>query len=309
MHIPSERIYNSMRIEAASLWYVPANEGEETALIIKAPTPTIKALIMGCPIQLFFGKKDSYLCIGTKIEDMPDTPVLISKTQIDSEEHKALVKSISQKSFPVFLFNEMNICVASSSIQINEKDSSSLLELIKSENTLYSGNINDNVSNALDCFIFSIDKTQIFPQAHEIPVIEITPQIGEWKTNNIYFYNNKSYHGINITNKNEGQTFENTIWGSLESIFPTTLYKSPQVQHGNKKREFTDVFAHYEYGNFFIEAKDLSVIQAGYNRNEQKRLSGVQKQVEKAIKQLIGTTNAFKHGDTLFDSNRQRNNC
>lgn len=50
MHIPSERIYNKMRSEAASLWYVPANDGEETAFLLKIPTPTIKALISGCSL-------------------------------------------------------------------------------------------------------------------------------------------------------------------------------------------------------------------------------------------------------------------
>ena len=62
MHIPSEKVYNKMRSEIASLWYVPANDGNETALIIKAPTPTIKAAILGCPLKLFFGKEDAYLC-------------------------------------------------------------------------------------------------------------------------------------------------------------------------------------------------------------------------------------------------------
>ena len=61
MHIPSERIYSQMRAEVASIWYVPANDGEEVSLLIKAPTPTLKALIMGCPIHLLFGKKDTYL--------------------------------------------------------------------------------------------------------------------------------------------------------------------------------------------------------------------------------------------------------
>ena len=66
----------------------------------------------------------------------------------------------------------------------------------------------------------------------------------------------------------EGATFENTIWGALESVFPNTLYKSPRIQHGEKTREFTDVFAYHEYGSFIIKAKDLSVIQAGYKKTK-----------------------------------------
>lgn len=302
MHIPSERVYNRMRAEAASIWYVPANDGEETAFLIKAPTPTLKALIIGCPIQLLFGKKDNYLCIGVRIGDMPDTPLLLFGAQIVSEEHTALFQSMMQKSFPIFLFNEMDICIASSSINISEKDSATLFELTENENSLYVGDFNADVSLALDCFVSSVDKTQTYPNTHEIPIVEIVPKIGEWKTNDIYFYNNDSYYKINIANKTEGETFENTIWGSLESVFPTTLYKSPQVQHGDKTREFTDVFAFYEYGSFLIEAKDLSVIQTGFNKNETKRLSGIQKQAEKAIKQLIGAATSFKRGDSLFNA-------
>lgn len=103
MHIPSEKVYNKMRSEIASLWYVPANDGNETALIIKAPTPTIKAAILGCPLKLFFGKEDAYLCKAVMIEDVPGSPVIISGVQIEAEEHQALLKSVQQKSFPVFL--------------------------------------------------------------------------------------------------------------------------------------------------------------------------------------------------------------
>lgn len=303
MHIPSERVYNSMRSETASIWYVPAYDGEETtSLLIKAPTPTLKALIAGCPMQLLFGKKDTYLCTGTRIGDMPDTPLLLSRAQIAAEEHTALIQSMKRKKFPIFLFNEMDICLASSSIEITEHESLALLKLIENESSLYVGNFNDDVSLAIDCFVFSIDKSHAYPNAHVIPIVEIIPKAGEWKTNNICFLNNDSYYTINISNKNEGETFENTIWGSLESVFPTTLYKGPQVQHGDKRREFTDVFAYYEYGSFLIEAKDLSVIQAGYNKNESRRLSGIQKQAEKAIKQLVGAANAFMRGSTLFDT-------
>ena len=116
MHIPSERVRNRMRAEAASIWYVPANNVQETAFLVKAPTPTLKALIMGCQIQLLFGKKDNYLCTGVRIQDMPDTPLFLSGAQIVFEEHEALFHSMKQKSFPIFLFNEMDMCMASSTI-------------------------------------------------------------------------------------------------------------------------------------------------------------------------------------------------
>lgn len=102
MNIPIEKVYNQMRAEIASLWYLPANDGKETAFIIKAPTPTIKAVILGCNLKLIFGKEDSYLCNGVIIEDVPGSPVIISGVQVEAEEHQALLKSILQRKFPIF---------------------------------------------------------------------------------------------------------------------------------------------------------------------------------------------------------------
>lgn len=61
MHIPSEKVYNKMRSKIASLWYVPANDGNDTALIIKALTPTIKAAILGCPLNFWVKKMRIYV--------------------------------------------------------------------------------------------------------------------------------------------------------------------------------------------------------------------------------------------------------
>lgn len=301
MHIPSEKVYNKMRSEIASLWYVPANDGNETALIIKAPTPTIKAAILGCPLKLFFGKEDAYLCKAVMIEDVPGSPVIISGVQIEAEEHQALLKSVQQKSFPVFLFNEMDICVASSIIQLNLNDSEKILSFIKSEK-LYSGNFDSLASAVLDCFEYTLDKALPYQNVHEMDIVEIAPDIGEWETNKIYFLNQAIAQKTDIAEKDEGEIFERTIWGSLESVFPTTLYKSPKVKIGEKTRELTDVYAYYEYGSFLIECKDLSVIQAGYERNMEKRIGGIQKQIKKALKQLVGATNAFKRGDIILDN-------
>ncbi len=302
MHIPSKRIYNRMCAEAASLWFVPANDGAEVSLLIKVPTPTLKALTVGCPMRLLFGKKDTYLCVGAEIEDMPDTPILLSGAQIVDEEQEALIRAMKQKIFPIFLFNEMNICLASSSVEIAEEDSLAVLKLLGDKDSLYCGDFNADVSLAIDCFDSSVDKTKTYPNSREIPVVEITPKVAAWKAMNVFFVNNSSYYGINISSEEEGETFENTIWGSLESVFPTTLYKSPQMRHGDKMREFTDVFAYHEYGSFLIEAKDLSVIKAGYCKDQQKRLAGIQKQAKKAIKQLVGAVKAFRRGDGLYDT-------
>lgn len=241
MYIPNDRLSS----EIASIQYVFNNDEKEAALLIKAQTPALKALIVGSPMKLLFGKKDNYLCVGAKISDMPDSPALILTPQIESEDHKALIQSINQRKFAVFLFNEMDINLASSTVEITEEISNQLTSFIGAEDQLYVGKLNDEVSHAVDCFVYSIDQTQKYKKAEKIPTIEACVKINDWKTNDIYFFNNDSYSEINIASTFEGRNFENTIWSSLISVFPTTLYKRPTVKNGEKTREFTDVFAFY----------------------------------------------------------------
>lgn len=301
MHIPSKRVYKEIKSEIASLWYVPVIS-DEVALIVKAPTSTIKALTLGCPIELLFGKIDNYLCNSIKIFDIPDAPVIISGLQKELEEHQSLIKCLKRKKFPIFLFNEMDICVAWSELMLTDEDSYRAISFIGNEKKLYVGDFDDNASHILDCFCYSTDTSQEYQNAHFIPIVEVFPSFSKWETNNNYFYGNNGYKNIIINDIDEGENFEKTIWSVMASIFPSAIYKSPQVQKGKKTRELTDVLTYYKYGAFLIEVKDSSVIQAGNTLNQDKRLSNIQKQVKKAIKQLSGAAKAFMHKATIYDN-------
>lgn len=126
-------------------------------------------------------------------------------------------------------------------------------------------------------------------------------QIEKWVAVNNHFLGAIESFSVNIEDANEGEMLERVIWASLESAFPTTLHKSPEVQIGKKRRELTDVFSTYEHGSFLIEAKDLSVYKTGLGKNLKDRTDSVQKQVRKAIKQLKGAVKAFSREDAIFD--------
>lgn len=302
MHLPSERVYKEMRSENASLWIVPANGGDELALLIKAPSSAIKALIAGCPLHLLFGRKGPYLSTGVRILDMPDAPILISGSQREAEEHQALSRLLLERRTPAFLFNEMDVCLAWTNLELTESDASRVAEILDQQPDLYSGPFTPECSHALDCFCYSADPTHTYSGASTIPLVSIQASLEPWRASNVSFIGFRGHHTITIDNQNEGEMFERAIWASLESVFPLTLYKSAQVKIGNKTRELTDVLAFYEYGSFLIEAKDLSVLQAGYERDQERRTKGVQKQIKKAITQLTGACKAITRGDRVFDA-------
>lgn len=300
MHLPSARVSREMRSEEASLWFVPANGGEELALLIKVPSSSIKALIAGCPLRLLFGRKGTYLNVGVRILGMPDTPILVSGPQREAEEHQALLRAARERRLPVFLFNEMDVCLAWTNLELTEEASTQIVRMVGNAEELYVGPFTSECSHALDCFCYSTDNTQTYPHATTIPLVDIPTTLEPWRTNHISFIGFRGYHTITIDDQNEGEMFERAVWASLESVFPLTLHKSPQVKIGEKIRELTDILAFHEYGSFLIEAKDLSVLEAGFERDQERRTKGVQKQAKKAIAQLVGAARAIARGERVF---------
>lgn len=303
MHMPSSRVLVKMRSEVASSWYVPTNGGKEVALLVKTTTTSIKALLAGCSLGLVFGKHEGHLCKGVRIYDIPEQPLLIAGVQREHEEHLALVETIRRRIIPIFLFGEMDVCLAWANLTLSEENAQSMLLFVGPVDELYVGPFTEAASHCLDCFSYSIDKSQVINSAHHVETLEVQARLSEWTAGHLSFIGDQEAHTILIDNRNEGEMLENAIWASLESVFQTGLYKSPQVQIGLKTRELTDVLAIYQLGVFLIEAKDLSVLQAGYERPQSRRTIGVQKQVAKAIGQLVGASKCIKRGERVASSN------
>jgi hypothetical protein len=302
MHIPSSRVHSEMRSENASVWFVPANGGDEIAILVKAPSATIKSLLAGCDLNILFGKKAEYLATGVRVFDVPDAALLISGIQKTGEEHDSLLKFLSEKKAPLFLFNEMDICLAWTTLSISPDDALKAEDLIGTRDVLYEGAFSDDCNHALDCFCYSVDRTNYQEVAVEIPLAVISTSLDQWRASRNVFVGYRELHDIVIDDQNEGEMFERAIWASLKSVFPLTLYKSPQVEIGKKSRELTDILAFHEYGNFLIEAKDLSVLRANLERSQERRIKGVQKQVKKAINQLVGASKAIARGERVVSA-------
>ncbi len=304
MDVINEEFSNEIKREQVSLWYI--NE-TQTKLIIKTNTSSIKSLIVGCPLQLLFGRKNNYLCIGAKIKDIPDGALFISKAQYNFKEHEALISALQKCEFDILLINEMDILVAWAKLKISKQEAENILNFI---GETYTGVYTKEVEYAHDCFCVSVENKYktIYPKAHKIPFIEIETIIEDWNTSKVYYYGDNNYYDFKINDKEEGRTFEKEIASALTNIFPTSLYKNPKVRKGNNIRELTDIFAFYKYGSFLIEAKDVSIINCDGYSNKARRILRIQNQVKKAIKQMTGATKLFLEGNEIYSDNNEKIN-
>lgn len=289
-----------MRSEDSGIWFVPANDGNEAAALIKAPTSTLKSLLVGAELKFIFGFSDNNLCCGVRIYDVPEAPLLLSNTQRHLEEHEALLLIARNGIAPVFLYNEMDVCMAWSDGYISTQSQESLVPLVSNPKSFYTGKPTDATTKVLDSFCNQIDP-DIPGAGIPINLLEVPITHGSWVLNQVSFVGFRESHTITLDDPDEGSAFEKATWASFESVFPLTLYRSPQVVSGSKARELTDVLTSYEHGAFLIEAKDLSVIRARKERTRHRRLKGIQKQTKKAIGQLIGASRMIDMGKTITD--------
>jgi hypothetical protein len=300
MHIPSARVYKEMRSEVASIWFVPTVGDGDVALLLKSTSASLKALVAGCPMSLVFGVQNKFLCAGARIHDIPNHPLFVCGVERYEEDFSALSRILDLRNIPMFLFNELDVCVAWSNVMLTEADAQEIKNTL-SDSSFYVGPFNKAASYALDCLCYSADRTQEADGATIIEFTEVSVTFEKWHANHISFVSVNDSQTVTINDPNEGAVLERATWASLESVFPLTLHMSPQIKVGDKLRELTDVLASHEYGSFLIEAKDLSIFQSGFLRKQARRTKGAQKQTQKAIAQLVGASKAAKRGDPITD--------
>ncbi|WP_163613663.1 hypothetical protein [Klebsiella variicola] len=299
MHIPSQHIKEAMSAEKASLWFVPAVGNDDVAFLIKAPSLILKSIVNGCSVELVISVKDDLIYCAIKINDIPGSPVWISKVLQQEDDISSLIKILKYKKTPVFLFNELDISVSWADLTINN-ETHSILEKIKNARHTPLRKNKITVKAIHDYFDeININSPNLSTNelTHEFPFT-----CNDWYTTQNHFIGFNESKIIDIFSLDEGGNFENTIWSSLESVFPYTLYASPQVKIGDKKRELTDILAFYPNASFFIEAKDTSIFNSSPMKNMQRRTSNLHKQVKKAIDQLVGAIKAAKRGCEIYNT-------
>lgn len=299
--MPGERVYNEMRAETASVWFIPATGEPDFAVLIKMRTSSIKALIAGRPLEFLFAKINGVLCNGARILDIPDSPSTISCVQRHAEEHEALEKVLNERRFPIILFNELDAPIAWADASIAYPDVNRVMQRIGVPQDWYVGEFTAEASLLLDQFQSATDHVEDHGLLE--PPIEVLPvSIDAWNVVQVQYFGNNDSFAIDVADKDEGEMFECAVWASLESVFPSTLYKGSNKTRGKKTKEFTDVFSHYDNGTFLIQAKDISIFESRYDSDLEDRVQSLQKQVKKAIKQLVGAAKALKRGNVIHDA-------
>jgi hypothetical protein len=161
-------------------------------------------------------------------------------------------------------------------------------------NEFYEGDYNADLSVSMDSFVYSLDPSQKTSNSYKIKTKSVLCEIKNWNIIHNHFIGFTDAQQVNISDKDEGGTFERQIWYSMESLFINDIYLNPVVKQESNDRELTDIFAHHEYGNFLVETKALGILSLDKEQTIERKVANVKKQILKAIKQLIGANKNIK---------------
>jgi hypothetical protein len=302
-----ERINKEIVAEDASIWYISDDYGSMIA--VKLPSNVLKSVINGCPVDFLFGKdfrgENIYFHTGIRIHDDPVHFISIIGTHRFHEEHEALGLIMKQPEIQIVLYNEFSVCVASGIVNISLSDRNKVVKFQGAPTELYSGDFDAVAISSLDCFDFSLDNKRPFKDVYEIELLLVKGTFSQWKFVDVHFVGLNEANLVSVNDSDEGGSFEKQIWASLENIFHFDLYKNSTIGSGKKKREFIDILAFHKLGIILIESKALSVIAVDRNKSMAKKVSSLQKHINKGIGQLIGAKKGIEKGVEIRDINNR----
>ncbi|MBB5357339.1 hypothetical protein HDE76_000521 [Rhodanobacter sp. ANJX3] len=292
MHMPSKRIRKEMYSEDASLWFTLANGGAETAILLKLTTTSLKALMQGCRFEILFDRIAGYVCWCARIYDVPERAMTVTGVIRHPDEFGAVIRVLNENGAPLFLYNEMDFCVAWADVTLDDVATRKALGLLSETSLKITIPFDAEASGALDVFCARLKERH----SENTSMVSVLATTETWTSAKIAVAGVNDLKRIDVSSEDEGFALEAITWSALESVFPFSLHHSPKVTEGIKERELIDIIASYEFGTFLIEAKDLAVLRAKPQRTHSRRLSTLRAHISRAIGQLKAAAKSVQQG-------------
>ncbi|MGQ7854461.1 hypothetical protein ACUN24_09450 [Pedobacter sp. WC2501] len=300
----AERIYQELRHEQAAIWYISDEYGSK--IMVKTTSPSIKALIKGCKIEFLFGRDENQtpniFHVGLRIYDDPVHYLVLSCAQRFLDEHLSIAKIMNLDKVYIHFHNELNVCQATATLALTEKAKHDVLALLGNAKQLHKGDFTEKLHNSLDCFQYSLGLDRSYTDPNQIQTLAIVGTLSDWIIMENTFLAEHEKADTYIADDDEGGILEKEILVTLGSIFGEDIHRGPRIPHKANTRELIDVLAYSQYGIFLIEAKALGVNNLEKERTMERKVAGLQNQIAKATKQLIGTTKKIIENVPIYDT-------
>lgn len=300
MYIPSSQLRHLIESEQFGVWSEVYSNGSKVALIAKASSTTIKAIVQGCRVELYIGVNEgvkNYCAIALKVFDSIESPLLIPMTPRLQREVDGIASFSDNLAFSFTMYNEINMpsifCEGILDIPAD-----------KVSEKLFSGNytISDTLEETnqiIDSFCFTIDPAYGTRNSHKFSVHCFEMNLKKIQPIAVISANEFGAIYNKIDTSDEGLSQEEQLAQFLQNIHKDNVYHSPNVQIGKKQRELTDILSLDGSCNYLIESKALCLNESGYTISDNRKSSTLFKATKKALGQLKGAAKAIRRGEKI----------
>lgn len=270
--------------------YARGANGFEPTLLVKGSTLLLKYMVLGARLQFQLGRVNDRLLYAFTAYDDVSKPAMLWSVVENEPELNALKGLVSGESCPVFLFNELALNVAWSTVRVN----------LPTEAQSW---IVGTTLGKIDCAAIAERADDLLERAFkgttsadELLFSEIAPIEGWHPVFNHFITSHGADSPIDLFSRDEGGQQEQLAVWLTDGLHPRGVYHSPQIPKGNGQRELTDILLSHEYGALLIESKALTVFNRGILPDRTKLAKDVSQHVEKAVRQLRGSIRSLKAG-------------
>jgi hypothetical protein len=317
--IPSKALEAVLDKARVGVWIELLHDGR-IALVCKIPETIIKALHRGAGCSFLLSvvraKRLDILCLGLRVQDEPEHPFTATHLSLSPEDLALLKEILACRGTTLHCLNELNHPVLSASCSLESAAAQSTLKWLNSTNPYLltpTGRI-PQPSDMLGIVDLALDRFQkeVYRSESENPstFIKMTGRIPLaleiWRPQEVFEVSPTVQGGpFRIDDEDEGKKLEMLLHLPIDTIYPSSTYRSPTVRDGSTTRELTDVLGFDAKFICLLESKALSVLTGATQRSSQRRAATVTKHVTKALKQLRGALTSIRSGAQVFDADSQ----
>ena len=301
MFMPSARNWEEMKYEAAGCWPLPINNGNEFAIVTKMGTASIKAAYRCCPVSLTVARAETpdgvVLATTLTVADDPAAALMLSGVLRHPDEQLALEQILRTGRTLMVFFDEASRPVARAECVLSAEKCEAASAMVDATGVRYAGAWTQLLSDVLDEVQGHCDPQLAVPAKYSPSFITIPVTLSGFETTRMTTIGlGGEVLEFRLDDPDEGHGLEQSTWHLLENLFAGSILHSPQVHEVAEQRELTDILMYCEAGLCLIEAKAANTLTTSLERTTERRVTSVQKQIDKGISQLVGALKNLKAG-------------
>jgi len=292
-----------MTVAHMGLWIDRCGQrGRDLALVLKCPTHIGKAIHSGSPVRVVLAdvpSKNSFVrCFGLSIEDRGGKPLTTFAAYRTRDEQRLLLRLFRRDRLPLFLFDEIERCVACCTFSPESHGRNAISEALNEWPAPYAGRFTSVVKSALDRFSEMLDGVDCADAV--LGPIEAPCSLTDWRVSSIYGIGSGDFR----LDGDDGSGLEQTIHQLLESLFESSAFRSPNVRNESGSRELIDTLLLGDHVICLVESKAVGFSGVDGPLDTAKLAKRIQKDVDKGLRQLKGATRAIRAGSPLSETHQ-----